>query len=93
MLKDFIKQPLIKQSPTFLIDGCISFFFLIKTFANFEKLKRFHWQAFIVYENGEYLKMLKEIFCQKPVVSNVILAFLDYMKTKIFFVGQPWWPT
>ena len=31
-----------------------------------------------------------EMFCQKLIVSNVILAFLD---SKIFFVGQPWWPT
>ena len=22
-----------------------------------------------------------------------ILAFLDHLKPKIFFVGQPWWPT
>ena len=34
-----------------------------------------------------------EIFCQKVIVSDVILAFLDYLKPKIFFVGQPWWPT
>ena len=41
----------------------------------------------------ENVKMLIEIFCQKPIVSNVILAFLDHLKTKIFFVSQPWWPT
>ena len=69
------------------------FSFLIKAFANFEKLIRFHWQAFIVYKNGENLKMLIEIFCQKLVVSNVILAFLDHLKPKILFVGQTWWPT
>ena len=68
ILKDFIKQPVIKQSPTFLsfflihcyINGFFSF--LIKPFLNFEKLIRFHWQAFIVYKNGENLKMLIEIF-------------------------------
>ena len=49
--------------------------FLIKAFANFEKLIRFHWQAFIANKNGENLKMLLEIFCQKLIVSNVILAF------------------
>ena len=49
--------------------------FLIKAFANFEKLVRFYWQAFI------------EIFCQKLIVLNVILAFLDHLKPKIFFVG------
>ena len=54
---------------------------------------RFHWQAFIVYENGQNLKTLIEIFCQKLMVSNIILAFLDHLKPKIFFVGQPWWPT
>ena len=69
------------------------FSFLIKTFANLEKLIRFHWQAFIVYKNIENLKMLIEIFCQKLIVSNVVLAFLDHLKPKILFVGQPWWPT
>ena len=37
--------------------------------------------------------MLTEIFRQKLIVSDVILAFLDHLKPKIFFVGQPWWPT
>ena len=32
------------------------FSFLIEAFANFEKLIRFHWLTFIVYENGENLK-------------------------------------
>ena len=99
ILKDFIKQPVIKQSPTFLsfflihcyINGFFSF--LIKPFPNFEKLIRFHWQAFIVYKNGENLKMLIEIFYQKLIVSNVMWVFLDYLKPKIFFVSEPWWPT
>ena len=34
--------------------------------------------------------MLIEIFCQKRIVSNVILAFLDHLRPKIFFVLQPW---
>ena len=51
------------------------FSFLIKMLANFEQLIRFHWQAFIVYKNGENLKMLIEIFCQKLIVCNVILVF------------------
>ena len=63
--------------------------FLVKAFAKSEKLIRFQWQAVIVYKNGENLKMLIEIFCQKLKVSNVILAFLDHLKPKIFFVGQP----
>ena len=57
-IKYFIKQPVMKQSPTFLsfsflIDCCISVFFCfrIKAFAYFENLIRFHWQAFISYKN------------------------------------------
>ena len=71
-----------------LLHKCF-FSFLIKAFANFEKLIRFHWQA----KNGENLKKLIEIFCQKLIASNIILVFLDHLKTKTFFVGQPWWPT
>ena len=37
--------------------------------------------------------MLKEIFGEKLIVSNMVLAFLGDLKPKIFFVGQPWWPT
>ena len=37
--------------------------------------------------------MLIEIFRQKLIVSDVILAFLDHLKPKIFPVGRPWWPT
>ena len=58
----------------------VFFSFLIKAFANFEKLIRFHWQAFIVYKNRENLKMLIQVFCQKLIVSNVILAF--FLKPK-----------
>ena len=65
----------------------------MKVFANFQQLIRFHWQTFIENKNGENLKTLIEIFCQKLIVSNVILTFLDHLKPKIFFVGQPWWPT
>ena len=68
--KDFIKQPVITQGPTFLsfsflIDCCISVFFsfLIKAFAEFERLRLYR-QAFIVYKNGENLKILIKIFCQ-----------------------------
>ena len=27
------------------------------------------------------------------LVSNVISDFLDHLKPKIFFAGQPWWQT
>ena len=70
-----------------LLHKCF-FSFLIKTFAGFEKLIRFHRQAFIVYKNGENLKILIEIFCQKLTVSNVILAFLDHLKRKFFLSGN-----
>ena len=66
-----------------LLHKCF-FSFLIKAFANFEKFGRFHWQAFIVNKNGENLKMLIEIFFQKLVVSNVILALLDHLTPDIF---------
>ena len=33
--------------------------------------------------------MMIEIFCQNLVVPNVVLAVLDHLKPKIFFVGQP----
>ena len=69
------------------------FSFLIKAFANFEKLIGFHRQAFTVFINGENLKMPIEILCQKLIISNVILAFLYHLKPNVFFVGQPWGPT
>ena len=96
ILKDFLKQPLIKQifGPIFLsffyfhwLPHKCFFSFLIKAFVNLEKLMRFHWQPFIVYENGENLKMLIKIFCKTLIVSSVILAFLDNHKPKTFFVG------
>ena len=78
-----------------LLDKCF-FSFLIKAFENFEKLLRFHWQAFIVCKSGENLKILIEIFYQIKLLLFIllilILVFLDHMKPRIFFVGQPWWP-
>ena len=96
ILKGFIKQPVTKESPTFLsfyflIDRCMCFSsFLMKAFVNFEKLIRLYQQAFIVCKNGENLKILIEIFRQKVIVSNVIMAFLNHLKPKIVFIGQPW---
>ena len=46
---------------------------------------RFHWQAFIVYKNGENLKILTEIFCQKLTDSNVILASANHSEFSL-----PW---
>ena len=76
---------------SFLIDCCMSVFFsfLIKAFVNFEKLIRFHRQAFVVHKNEENLKIVMEIFLQKLLVSNVFLAFSDHLKPKLIFVRQP----
>ena len=71
-----------------LLHECF-FFFLIKVFSNSEKLISFHRQAFIVYKNGKKFKVLIEIFCQKIIVSNVILAFLDRFKPKPNFLRRP----
>ena len=97
---DFKKQPVINQiltvlSFSFLIDCCISAFplSLSKNLLILIKLISFHKQTFIVYKNQENLKMLMEIFCQELIASNVILVLLDHLNSKIFFVGQPWWPT
>ena len=60
------------------------FSFVINALVNFEKFIR------LIDKNGENLKILIEIFCQKLIVSNVISAFLDHLKPKIFFTGQPW---
>ena len=38
-----------------------------------------------IYKNGENLKKLVEIFCQKLIVSNVTSAFSDHLKPKTFF--------
>ena len=59
------------------------FAFFIKAFVNFEKLIRFHRQAFIRYKYGENLKILKEVFHQKLIVSNVILPFQTIWNLKL----------
>ena len=94
-IKDFYKTTCFKTTSNFsqyffshlLLHKCF-FSSLIKAFSNFEKLIKFHWQTFIVNNNGENLKILIEIFCQKLIVSDVILAFLDHLKPKIFFVNH-----
>ena len=75
-----------------LLHNCF-FSFLIKAFENFEKLIWLHWHAFVVYKNGENFKILIKIFFQKLLVYNVVLAFLDQLKPRIFSIDQPWWPT
>ena len=94
-IKDFYKTTCFKTTSNFsqyffshlLLHKCF-FSSLIKAFSNFEKLIKFHWQTFIVNNNGENLKIMIEIFCQKLIVSDVILAFLDHLKPKIFFVNH-----
>ena len=65
----------------------------LKTFVKCKKLIRFHHQTFIICKNGRNLKTLIEIIHQELIVSNVILAFLNYLKAIIFFVRHPWWQT
>ena len=71
ILKGFIKQSVF-YSVFFLSDFCISVFFsfLIKAFVNLK-----NWKDFIgklLYKNGESLKILIEIVCQKLLISNVM---------------------
>ena len=77
--KGLYKTTSYTQSPAFLsfsllIDCCMSVFslFLSKRCIS------------IVFKNGENLKILIEMFHQKLIIS--ILAFLDYLKPKIFFI-------
>ena len=72
------------KSSTFLnfslfIDCCMSVFFsfLIKALVNVNFVKK----------NGENLKVLTETICQEVVVSDVISACFDHLKSKVFFVG------
>ena len=92
-IKNIIKQPVIKQGPTFLsfsflIDGYISVFSL-----SLSKLLQILKKISLLVKNGKNFKILIELFYQTLIVSNVVLAFLDHLKPKIFFVSQPWWPT
>ena len=62
----------------------------LKAFVKFKNVIRFHRQAFIICKNGENnLKIPIEIIRQKLTLSNVILGFLDHLKPRMFFVGQP----
>ena len=79
IFKGFTKQTVIKQGSNFLsffshwlLYKCF-FYFLIKALVNFEKL--------IINKHGENLKILREIFRQKVLVSKVILSFLDHLKS------------
>ena len=46
--------------------------------------------ACIICKNAKNSKILAEILRQKLLGFKVILAFLDHLKPKILFVGQPW---
>ena len=105
-LKDLLKKKwlieekitcYIKQSPnflsfSFLIDYCMSIFFsfLIKAYVNLEKMINFVGKFSLKWRK---LENTEGNVSPKTLVSNVLLAFLDQWKPKIFFVGQPWWPT
>ena len=92
--KGFIKQPVknkVQLLPVFLFSTVgVLFLFPYQSVCIFEKLIRFHEQAFIVYKNGENLKILIEIFCQEVIVSNFIFGFLDHLEPKTSFNSQPW---
>ena len=83
MLKGFIKQPVIKQIQLFLtflfslINVWMFFLFPYQSFSKFLSIK-----------NWENLKLLTKIFCQKLIVYNVISAYLDHLKPKLFFAGN-----
>ena len=66
ILKGFVKE-LVKKTKFIFSQFSLAF-------VNFEKLTRFHRLDFIVYRNGENLKILIDIFRQKHVVSNVIFG-------------------
>ena len=48
-----------------------------KGVCKFRKIDKISLASFHFVKNGENLKILKNIFCQKLIVSHVILAFLD----------------
>ena len=85
ILKNFIKQFLIEQGPTFLsfsfLIGCCMgvFLFTYQSVCKFWKIKNISSVSFHVYENEENLKIMIEIYRQKLIVSDVALAFLDHL--------------
>ena len=64
-----------------LLHECF-FSFVINALVNLR-----NWYDFID-KNGENLKILIEIFGQKLIVSNVISAFLNHLKPKIFLLAN-----
>ena len=44
------------------------------------------WKIGKIYKNGDNLKILIEIFCQKLIVSNAISAILNNLESKIFII-------
>ena len=62
--------------------------FPIKLYVNLEKLIRFHRQAFIMYENGENLKILKEMFCQKLWSLTLFWLFQTISSLKFYWSGN-----
>ena len=61
-----------------LLRKCFFFLSLSERLLILKILIRSHRQAFTVYKNWQNLKILIEIFCQKLIVSSVILAFLNH---------------
>ena len=66
------------------------FFFPYQIVCKFWKIDKI--SSYMTMEkNWKYWNM--EILCQKIIVSNIILAFLDDLKPKMFFFMKPWWST
>ena len=57
------------------------FSFLINALVNLEKLIRFHRQAFIIHKKWRKFENTETNVSPKTLVSNVILAFLDHLKS------------
>ena len=82
----FYKKTCHKKSPTFLsfsflIDYYLSGFFLFPS----QRVSKF-WKddKILLIKIKKKLILLPETFCPKLTVSNIISAFLDYLKPKIF---------
>ena len=99
ILKGFMKQPVIKQGSAFLslshwlLHKCFFSLSLSKYSLIFKNWENFIGKLSLYKKNWENFKILTEIFCQKLLVSSVILTFLNHLKPKRLFFDQLWWTT
>ena len=64
------------------------FLFPYKSVCKILKIDKISSSAFIICENEQNLKTLIEIFCQNCIDLNVIFAFLDHLKLKIYSLAS-----